>query len=187
MCLPIRIIWNWNKLYLKCIKVYNFWTKIKLPTSGHLLIHPTIYGRSISSGVVARLIFSNFWFYSPSKSTSLVTINDCVYMGLNSHQWREGIHQKGFINGCGGLFGIFITPVNVISFPPLIYTTANLTENLKIILLFFFRENARRKFKMKKTRLSKMTIVSSSRNQKGAKEISIIIRLVKFQKGSRKT
>ena len=109
-------------------------------TSGHLLIHPTIYGRSISSGVVARLIFSNFWFYSPSKSTSLVTINDCVYMGLNSHQWREGIHQKGFINGCGGLFGIFITPVNVISFPPLIYTTANLTENLKIILSlsFFF-------------------------------------------------
>ena len=90
----------------------------------------------------------------------------------------------------GGLFGIFITPVNVISFPPLIYTTANLTENLKIILLFFFRENARRKFKMKKTRLSKMTIVSSSRNQKGAEEISIIcdsIRLVKFQKGSRKT
>ena len=39
---------------------------------------------------------------------------------------------------CGGLFGIFITPVNVISFPPLIYTTANLTENLKIIILFNF-------------------------------------------------
>ena len=97
-----------------------------------------LWACSISSGVVARLIFSNFWFYSPSKSTSLVTINDCVYMGLNSHQWREGIHQKGFINGCGGLFGIFITPVNVISFPPLIYTTANLTENLKIILLLFF-------------------------------------------------
>ena len=89
-----------------------------------------------------------------------------------------------------GLFGIFITPVNVISFPPLIYTTANLTENLKIILLLsfiFFRENAHRKFKMKKTRLSKMTIVSSSRNQKGDYSIICDIRLVKFQKGSRKT
>ena len=159
----------------------------KLPlrsSSGHLLIHPTIYGRKLSRG----LIFSNFWFYSPSKSTSLVTINDCVYMGLNSHQWREGIHQKGFINGCGGLFGIFITPVNVISFPPLIYTTANLTENLKIILLLllFFRENARRKFKMKKTRLSKMTIVSSSTNQKGRLFV-ISVWSIGFLKGSRKT
>ena len=75
------------------IKVYNFWTKIKLPLRSSFN-PPNNLWAYISRRVVARLIFSNFWFYSPSKSTSLVTINDCVYMGLNSHQWREGIPKR---------------------------------------------------------------------------------------------
>ena len=73
-------------------------------------------------------------------------------------------------------------------FSPINLHNCQFDGKFKNNIIIFFRENARRKFKMKKTRLSKMTIVSSSRNQKGAKEISIIcdIRLVKFQKGSRK-
>ena len=54
-----------------------------------------------------------------------------------------------------------------------------------IIIFYFFRENARRKFKMKKTRLSKMTIVSSSTNQERKDYFVISVWSIGFLKGSR--
>ena len=116
----------------------------KLPlrsSSGHLLIHPTIYGRKLSRG----LIFSNFWFYSPSKSTSLVTINDCVYMGLNSHQWREEDTKKDSSMGVGGFVWHLHHSCQCHQFSPINLHNCQFDGKFKnniIIIIFFVKMHA---------------------------------------------
>ena len=114
----------------------------------------------------------------------------CLH-GIKFSSMKGGGYQKGFINGCGVWHLHHSCQCH--QFPPLIYTTANLgmTPCLFFFLIwkyyFFF---VKLQYSLtgnsnQKTRLSKMTIVSSSTNQERKDYFVISVWSIGFLKGSR--